>query len=195
MSPEDIVNELIEEGDCMGAVICTLLWLEYDIDSIDYGAGTIQLTISETNVTLIVGGDYGRDIGGMEAEDYERMLEGGEGTDLIFHIYDAAFTHEGDISANKLYHAVGHEMIHAAHMAKGGEFWYWLEVYGGSGPQKNPNRALFLSEVYAYQWNMCNLGIAPVDGGFDFFYCNWEKYFSGFRTGSVAKVVNTVCEW
>jgi hypothetical protein len=129
----------------------------------------------------------------MEPDDFADLLKNGEGSDLVFHIYDAAFTHRGEVCANKLYHIVGHEMIHAEQYAKGGEFWYWLDKYGG--PNKNPNRAVCLSEVYAYQWNLCNLGTHPVEGGWDFFYCNWNKYFKGFRSGNMQKVINTVCQW
>lgn len=61
----------------------------------------------------------------MEPDDFLNLLNEGEGVALVYHIYNAAFTHDGEVSANKLYHVVGHEMMHARHKAKGGEWWDW----------------------------------------------------------------------
>jgi hypothetical protein len=53
-----------------------------------------------------------------------------------------------------------------------------LEVFGG-----DKEKAQYLSEMLAVQWNLENLGQAWFAGGFDFFWCMYEKYRRAFITG------------
>ena len=114
--------------------------------------------------------------GGKSGEDFGKTVSPEqEGGTIIVHIYDLAFFLCGDISAEKLWHVVGHEMTHAGHMVKGGLWWTWLELF-----EDDPWKALCASEMLAFQWNITSFSEVQYDGGLDFFFCEWQIYYDIF---------------
>jgi RHS repeat-associated protein len=158
-SPEDIINDLIELGDYLGALICTLIWLDCAIDSIEYtsvGLGSVHLTINNTSVTINAT-DYSKEDETLYGEMVKEEFPLQEGDPLVFNIYFPAFKNDGSPSARKLYHVVGHEMQHADHYAECGIYWRWKAKYGAY-------RASAMSEYLAYQWNLQNYLQMPYKG-------------------------------
>ncbi|MBU7025429.1 MAG: hypothetical protein HXS48_00695 [Theionarchaea archaeon] len=176
--PEDIVNDLIEEEDYLGAVICTLFWIGFDASDItgieyDSGLGSVHLNIQDTQVVIHVENSFYKD-------DSSNLTPGGmpnppenEGDPVHIYIYAPAFT-----SANKLYNVVGHEMQHAKHYAKGGLFWGWYNYYKSRGESDDTARGIAynISEMLAWQWNLTHFLDAPYDGGLKHAMGKWKGY-------------------
>jgi len=153
--PEDIINDLLDEGDNFGANICTLFRLGYDASDItdikykDGGrTGEIHMNIANTEVVIEITDEYNGD------HPAGTPIIEKEGDTVKVKTWLPAYA-----SAQDLYRALGHEMVHVRHMVKGGVFWDWydefVDCYGDSMAKQ---MAKCLSEMHAHLWEMSHGG-------------------------------------
>jgi hypothetical protein len=168
------IDTLIEMGLYLYAVLLVLVIQGYDESITDVkshanGGGIIKLILDDTNVTVHVGGT---DSTMPDAKG--KTVPTVEGGTIHVHIYDHAFFLNDEPCAEKLWHTVGHEMVHAQHMVKGGPWWIWLKRW-----KKSPDKVESASEIYAYQWNISNYNEVQYEGGLCDFLCKIQYYYVG----------------
>ncbi|MBU6999009.1 MAG: RHS repeat protein [Theionarchaea archaeon] len=176
------IQEKIDEGDYVGAVIDVLKFLGYindenDITYIDeknftfkYEGRTIQITVYSPE-----------DVEAIEAESKEVWTTRGEtlrpkrnSKDRVFiRIYFKKGENGYNMTFAELFHTVGHEMEHAKQFISG-IFYDWEDEYTSEG-------ARALSESEAYRWNLLMLPIISFPGAAEMFSNEWLKNITEYQ--------------
>ncbi|MBU7047231.1 MAG: RHS repeat protein [Theionarchaea archaeon] len=178
------VQAKIDEGDYVGAVKLILAYLGYEIklqtvwnDQYGNEVDVLVITIEGKDAEIYVydPGDVGNI---MSARKMETWTLGGKAQynerSYFVKAFVSIYFYSGvNMTAEHLFHTVGHELEHARHYCTGlVEQWY--TVFG------NWDAVEFYSEFLAYKWNLAHLHIASWPGAqeeFEFYIQTFLRLF------------------